>query len=272
MNLLLYGIYIPRRGLTLPTLPGVDGQSLFGISVRGLAAAVSESGLEPKPDLSALLAYEKVVAALHRSPAIGGVVPMRFGSTAMGRPQVRRLLHERREEYRTLLHEVAGCEEMGIRLLLSGATGGKGRVGTGEGTETEEGSDRYSSGKAYLEARRACYAKQEMDAGERERLVEQCRAAFAQVSRRLRSEHRTVRDPRTGQLYLMISLYFLVPRPSLPDFCRKASEIRQLLPCRLLLSGPWPPFNFVLPEAPTVAAAVEKIRPWGENDEDKPYR
>ena len=265
MNLLLYGIFIPRRGLTLPPVPGVDGGPLFEISDRGLAAAVSESAPEPVPDLSSLMAYEKVVAALHRSPAIGGVIPMRYGSTAVGRPQVRRLLRERREEYRALLQEVEGCEEMGIRLLLAAPAGGAGRAGTGEESEVEERPDRYLSGKAYLDARRACYAKQEMHAEERERLVEQCRAAFAKVSRRLRSEHRTVRDPRTGQLYVLISLYFLVPRPCLPDFCRKAGEMRQLLPCRLLLSGPWPPFNFVLPEPPTIAAAVEKIRPWGEN-------
>lgn len=266
MSLLLYGIFIARRGVPLPTLPGVGGQSLFAISERGLAAAVSESPPEPAPELSSLMAYEKVVAALHHSTAIGGVIPMRYGSTATGRQQVRRLLQERREEYRILLQEVAGCEEMGIRLLLSGS------AGAGRGGEVGDGPDRHWSGTAYLETRRACYAKKEMQAGERERLVERCRAAFARVSRRLRSEHRTVRDPGTGQLHLLISLYFLVPRPSLPDFCRKAGEIRQLLPCRFLLSGPWPPFNFVLPEAPTLAAAVGKIPPWGVNDDDKPCR
>ena len=264
MSLLLYGIFIPQRGITLPALPGVDGQSLFKISDGGLAAAVSESAPELAPEISSLLTYEKVVAALHRSPVIDGVIPMRYGSLAADGPQVRRLLRERREEYQSLLLDIKGCEEMGIRLLLPGASGEEDPTGSGEGTEVENGPERYSSGKAYLEARRVGYAKQETHAGARERLIEQCRAAFAGVSRRLRSEHRTVRDPRTGRLQILISLYFLVPRPFLSDFCRKAGEIRQLLPCSLLLSGPWPPFNFVLPEAPAFAATVEKKGPWGK--------
>jgi hypothetical protein len=127
---------------------------------------------------------------------------------------------------------------------------------------TETRSDqRFSSGTAYLEACRHRYAGVERLSGEKERQVERCRTAFSSVSRRMLSECRAVRDPGTGQVLQLVSLYFLVPRPSLPDFCRKAAEIRKLLPSRPLLSGPWPPFNFVLSELPPFTASPEKKSP-----------
>lgn len=264
MSLILYGIFIPNNGVALPTLLGVDGQPLLEIRAGGLAAAVSKSTQKPAPEISSLMAYEKIVAALHRSPTIGGVIPMRFGSTAASPPQVRSLLNERRQDYKALLRDIEGCEEMGIRLLLPCVSGWKGQNGTAGEAEDKNESQRPASGKAYLEARRACYANQEIHVAEKELIVEQCRAEFAQVSRRLRSEHRTVRDPRSNQLHTLVSLYLLVPRPSLPDFCRKAGEIRHLLPCKLMLSGPWPPFNFASPEAPTFTAPLKQKPPGGK--------
>lgn len=41
------------------------------------------------------------------------------------------------------------------------------------------------------------------------------------------------------------SLHFLVPRTLAPAFSEKARLLRQSAGARMLLSGPWPPYNFV---------------------------
>ena len=48
--------------------------------------------------------------------------------------------------------------------------------------------------------------------------------------------------PATG---LLISLYFLTPATYADEFLRKARHIRPPSAAKLLLSGPWPPYNFV---------------------------
>ena len=95
MKYLLYGIvredlagYAPQPGIRL-------------LTAHGLAAAVSavEETTSP-PSVSSLLAYEKVVEAIHARQA---VIPMRYGCVMESESVVIRLLEDHRPEYETLL-------------------------------------------------------------------------------------------------------------------------------------------------------------------------
>jgi hypothetical protein len=47
----------------------------------------------------------------------------------------------------------------------------------------------------------------------------------------------------------MLSLYFLVPKKSIDPFRRVFRHMRRRMETtKLLLSGPWPPYSFVLPD------------------------
>jgi hypothetical protein len=46
----------------------------------------------------------------------------------------------------------------------------------------------------------------------------------------------------------MLSLYFLVKREEVEKFRQIFQAFASRYSARILLSGPWPPFNFVLPE------------------------
>jgi hypothetical protein len=262
MTLLIYCIF--RSGSVPPdlSLAGVADQPVFPVECGGLAAAVSMFCKQgANPDFAGLLVYEKVIGFLHRSSATGGVVPMRFGNLADGELQVRRNLTERSGEYGTLLREVAGCEEMGIRLLLPSPPVSACRTDAGPMPENGAGRRGSFAGTTYLADRRLHYAEREGLTRERDRLIEKCHSAFSGLFAKWGTESRTVRDPQTRQLQTLLSLFFLVPRSNLPSFRRKFRKIHPDIPGRVLLSGPWPPYNFVLSDSSKTrffAASSEK--------------
>src|SRR5208337_3085761 len=98
-----------------PELIGVNGEHVLFIPAQGLSGAVSrvvpsELALNPPR----ILAYERIVARLHCRYT---VIPMRYGSVLDEECRVVRLLEERRDQFSALLSELAGCVEMGVRVL-----------------------------------------------------------------------------------------------------------------------------------------------------------
>jgi hypothetical protein len=224
-------------------LLGVGGRPVYRVSHRRLSAAVS--GIAPpdlSPDLSRLRAYERVVDACHRQ---GAVIPMRFGSVVSQESQLIKLLDDHDSYYETLLGELADCVEMGLRVLLPAASlagGTPGGAETGrevaalQPTAPAAASERL--GLTYLTARKAHYARQDRWTEEYRQAAVRCREQFAGLYAKCKTEAPSPRLP-------LLSLYFLVPRPALASFRRAFRQFSETEPARLLLSGPWPPYNFV---------------------------
>lgn len=218
---------IPERDLP----QGVEGSSVIVVWNNGLGAAVSK--ISPgalSPTIPRLKAYQRVVEILQRNRT---VIPMRYGCACETRAQVVQLLKDRGEEYRALLDKVGDCVEMGIRLLLPQAPSA-GLPGDAAGPGVR------SSGRAYLEARRERYAAQNRAAAGQERLVEAITTRLGGLFTQRRNE--TFSSYR-GRL---ASLYFLVPRNQVEAFRQAFRDLRVGDSAKLLLSGPWPPYNFVL--------------------------
>lgn len=197
--------------------PGVSKQ-LFVVEEDELAAAVSPwPEEEPLMEVSRLLAYENSIACFHASRT---VIPLRFGCVVDGESEVLRLMREHRVEYDELLDRLEGQAEMGLRLWW--------RPGTEESVPS-------TAGARYLAALRRRHGG----------LVppEQCLAArFAEHLNGLYSERRNEATPAAGGR--LLSLYFLVPKASLADFRATIREIALHPDMKLLVSGPWPPYNF----------------------------
>ena len=258
MSQLLYCVFRPRPGQTPDPLQGVDGQPVMVAECGGLAAAVSSCAPAlPEPAPSRVLAYAKVIEAFHRISPTAGAIPMRYGSLFEEESQVIRFLTDRSREHAALLQEVEGREEMGFRLLLPTASGPAPQrfphLETGPETQSAP------SGKTYLAGRRARYAEEERMTEEIRLLAERSRGALGGLFDKCKIERRTVTDPRSQTPNALLSLYFLVPRVSLPQFRRRFGELRLTLPTRPRLSGPWPPYNFVLPKTASTGQAVSGI-------------
>ena len=235
MNYLLYCIFRSAEH-EMPRLPrGVEEQPVLLVNEKDLSAAVSWFPYpELVPNVRKALAYEAVVEWLFRYHT---VIPMRCGCLFQNCRQIRQLLGERRQEFLVLLGELDGLVEMGIRIRLDSAS-----------EEIHNHalcvSPRFlpllpRCGAAYLTARREHYAVRAGGSSQLNEIANRICAQLSGVFVRSRAESTAGAD---GPL---LSLYFLVPSMSVESFSQAVRSIPRQLPCRLLLTGPWPPYNFV---------------------------
>ncbi len=94
--------------LRLPGRPGGASpeRGMCAVTAHGLAAVVSQAEeASAAPSVSALLAYERVVEAIHASRA---VIPLRYGCLMESQSAILRLLADHRQEYQALLGRLGG--------------------------------------------------------------------------------------------------------------------------------------------------------------------
>ncbi|MGA3096319.1 MAG: GvpL/GvpF family gas vesicle protein [Bryobacteraceae bacterium] len=217
MKYLLHGVMRQNPGGWLPEL------GMRVLTAHGLAAAVSAvEDISPPPSISRLLAYEKVVEAIHARQA---VIPLRYGCVMESESAVIRLLEDHRQEYDALLTRLLGMTEIAIRALWPA----RDRILPGLPS---------SPGAAYLASLRACYNSAIALAPEEAQLADQITSLLSDCSTEQRRE---VSSSGRG---LIVSLYFLTPAADANEFLRQARQIRPPSAAKLLLSGPWPPYNF----------------------------
>ena len=250
MSYLVYCILGAGGGAATPV--GVDGQPIRLIEEGGLGAAVSRVSAPTdgmRPDTSRLLTYEKVVEALHRGRA---VLPVRYGCLLADESEVIELLRSHRRAYRSALRELEGCEELGVRILAEDAEGGRGA--------SRPDVPGPSPGSAYLAARRVHYEERDGRSEGQVATAERCRAAFAGLFVKYKVEYPSGSHPIF--LIPLLSLYFLVKRENLDAFHRAFQSLSRGDAARMLLSGPWPPYNFV-PSEETSPTPIPPPSPTG---------
>jgi hypothetical protein len=219
--------------------PGIGGENVYLVSEEGLSLAVSTNGqTADSSELAGLRAHAQVVAALNRFQT---VIPLRYGCRLAREDQVSGLLKERHSHYETLLRELDGCVELGLRLLVPerpGASVPLPRRGPGDGADSR-------AGLAYLKARQTYYDRLENWGLEHRQLAQELAAIFAGLVRQVKTEGPGPRLP-------LLSLYLLVPREAVKECRQRFRRFNQETEYGLLLSGPWPPYNFVVdqPESP----------------------
>ena len=260
------------------SLMGVDDQPVVQVSNNGLVAAVSRITREDlKPDVSLIMDYKKVVDSFHREQTI---IPMRYGCLLKEKKQVAQLLEKNRTQYEALLKKLDGCVEMGIRVLIDdcrltprlnpqrGSATAEIERGEIENLKNSklENSDPQSAtesfkiqnpkskilGRAYLTSRKAHYEQEDKLGKETDTIIEQYRNAFSGLYIKFKAEHPSIDNLKFSIVNHqsqtpnpLVSLYFLVPRQSVERFRRVFRRICREQSAKVLLSGPWPPYNFV---------------------------
>ena len=247
MSYLVYCILNGHRGPARPSIMGVRHQIVWMLECDGLCAAVSETGAESDAEiadteiagaeisndasvlrLEHLVPYAKVVEAFNRGET---VVPMRYGCRFKSVAEVRNWLRQRAGQFHALLARLDGCVEMGVRALQMEAAGLGGDGAAGPMPAPAAAS---STGAAYLAARRSHFAITERA----ERIAQTVRDA---LSGRFRE---AMVETRGAGASAMVSLYFLVERAALGGFRTAFGGIGGAH-AALMLTGPWPPYNFV---------------------------
>jgi hypothetical protein len=218
-------------------ITGVKGKEVSFVTGHDLCAAVSDmSSVEGAPPVSELLAYGKVVEDLHRLKA---VVPMRYGCFLDEVRDIQRILKEKKSQYESLLEELEGHVEMGIRILLSEQEVKRHHRSRKRQPQKEE---HPVNGRNYLVLRKAHYRMMDDTSQHHQMLLDRYIHAFSGLYGKYRTETAT----KNGAVIL--SLYFLVPGSAVNRFRESFQRVVDDGSSKTLISGPWPPYNFVVPD------------------------
>lgn len=256
MSTLIYCIFEHPPPSGLEAIKGIGGEPLSLVEANGLIAAVSPI-VPPDltPNLERLRQYQTIIEGFHNDCT---VIPMRYGCLVAEESEVIRILKIHGEEYRRLLRELEGCDEMGIRVLRSASAPDEPprQTGSGPGGSLEHQANQIKftiqnkpsdhPGQAYLAVRKAHYHDEETINRETMALIEDYRKVFAGLFVKLKKEGPSRGRTRTAvHKTLLFSLYFLVPKKSVKAFRRVFQGLPDKEGQKILLSGPWPPYNFV---------------------------
>jgi len=248
MKYLLYCIFRRQSEGPGEVPSAVDGSPVRFVEADGLCAAVSEIDcIDPSAHMSAAIAYHRVIESFHRRFT---VIPFRFGTILCEKAEIENVLRKKSRRYGELLQELEGCDEMGIRVLLNHAHE---PAGTRPADERSSSPGGACSGKAYLEARASHYSIESLEEQANAARTARFCAVFHGMFTKFKSD---ISEPG------LVSLYFLVPRDCLARFREAFAGMGPQEPDKIMLSGPWPPYNFVLPED-----SRELTAPLGETSE-----
>jgi len=227
---LAYAVLDADQPFRLPAIRGLWDAQLRTQEVRGLRVVYSRPAPQPAvPDIEQLQAFYKVIKQLH---ARYDVLPLRWGQYFPDPQALTRAITADADLYLRRLTRLVGATEMGIRFLPTGAQ------------STPEAISRptpHSRGRAFLEQRRAHYGMEAAGQAQRCRIEELCRNSFAGLFQELKGE--TI-QAQGADSQTMILVYFLIPRTLVERFRQTYADLRPPMGVRMLLTGPWPPFNF----------------------------
>jgi hypothetical protein len=162
---------------------------------------------------------------------------MRYGCFLNGIMAIRNTLKERRRQYENLLVQLEGHVEMGIRILLPQKE--RRDALSIAGTTAQPKDEQSVDGRAYLALRKVHYQMHDETLQGRQAHIDRYIQAFSGLYAR----HRTETDTKNGAVIL--SLYFLTPESKVNRFRETFGRVAENGDARAMLSGPWPPYNFV---------------------------
>ncbi len=110
------------------------------------------------------------------------------------------------------------------------------------GTTAQPKEEQSVDGRAYLALRKVHYQMQDETLQGRQALIDRYIQAFSGLYAR----HRTETDTKNGAVIL--SFYFLTPESKVNRFRETFGRVAENGDAKALLSGPWPPYNFVTPD------------------------
>jgi hypothetical protein len=245
---------VPARMRVPPGLPRARRPELLQIAPR-LFAVVADV---PLPDYSGdrieaklrdlewvaaiAVAHERVVEYL-AARADATVLPMKLFTMFASRDKARENLRAQKKIFTAALRRVRGCKEWGLRIVRSGRRGAPARHA--EDARAAGAGARFLAAKKQLRDDAVTAAREAAEAADRAYLM---LVPFSRLSRRRTDV------PETATAPPLVEAAFLIPAERTARF--RAAAKRAAAGCRsagadLVLTGPWPAYNFVQPGTET---------------------
>ena len=218
MPLLPYCVFL--SGLQLPAIvTGVQEAPILCVEDEGLSVLYSEVAIlsqDPGELAQAAMLFQSTVQQVFGA---GMVIPFRFPTLLANTEALREHLKANRGRYRTGLTRLNGMAQMEVRL--SRLSSGPAAPDTSPSTGTE-----------YLKARQA-----------------QAQVLASAVEALQKAAGPLVHDWRTRESGGVTRAYALIPHDRAAEFKREIGFVRLSGGTRAVISGPWPPSEFLPEEA-----------------------
>lgn len=239
MKLLLYCVSGAQSVQDSITIKGVQGSDIRFVRSGKLAAVVSEfDSSQGAMDVQSLMIYHDVIDNCFK---FGALIPFRFRTVLKDDEEVKRHLDGRGTEYESKLGYLTGKTEMGVRLIVEKSPK--------ESLISENVEDDCSSsenpGKSYLAKRKALYGVQESFDAKCESCIEALKMTLKGLFVDLKIEPSTKTATGAQEKETLISVYCLIQKDSVDRFRMAIEELKPSLDAKILMSGPWAPYNFV---------------------------
>lgn len=214
-----------------PPRPAVLTGGLRWIDVYGLGAVVGdlEPGQVRAADRERLQDYADRISLIHRDETL---IPMRFGCVCDSDEAICRLINRHRSRLLALLDDLDDCAEFGIRLLLPAHPPAATSPPPPAHADARPGHSHLAAIRMRVDGEALAAQRARQAGGALERAVaglfRDRREEFAQIGGR---------D--------LLSVYFLVPRGTAAAFVEQLQADPSLSSGTGLITGPWPPYNFV---------------------------
>jgi len=239
---IVYGLLNQKDNINNINITGISDQPVSIMDCGNLYAIVSPSNIQQvsQPSKNDLLAYHHVIDYFHKDHTI---IPMRFGSTFEITTALSDYVAKNNESFIQVFNRISGCSEMGINVISIGPH-------KKDATNTKK----YASGIDYLTKRKQHYHQIDQAIDDIRNIEKIISHEFKGMFLEMRKERKT---PMTGKG--LWSFYFLVKKENIQRFSETFNEIRLETHNKWMLSGPWPPFNFVTEEKKTQGLPLESL-------------
>jgi hypothetical protein len=249
-----YGI-VPAEAAPSVGATGVTGGAVEALTAGTLSVLVSEVpseefGAEPlRANLNDLEWLERVAreheGVLDELVTQTTVVPLRLCTIFADRDGARHMLEREREPLIGALARLEGREEWGVKLLVDGD-----RLAATAAPASEPAPG--EGGAAYLARRRTERQTREAARSLAAQLVDEVDGALrahAIAAVRLRPQNREL-SGHTGDM--LLNAAYLLDADEVADLRATAAELRERHAehgAQIIVTGPWPPYNFAAGEA-----------------------
>lgn len=223
----------------LAEIKGIDGSELAAFSHNGLTAVLGETSREKASATTEnVLAYAKAIEGLFRYDA---VLPLRYGTLMDSEKSVIALLEKYGATFKKNLQRLANKEEFSLKVLWDYENGSnkiKQQMEIDE-TNTQPLFPGNSATKEYL-------LRKVKEHRFENALLEHAEQLIGEICLLVEQFNPVHHFKKMVSKTMVLDAVFLLERGQKVDFSQAIGQLKnQHEDLRFLLTGPWPPYNFI---------------------------
>jgi hypothetical protein len=216
-----------RKPLPMEAVLGVSGNQVFLYPASDLAVIVSEHNTTEALDQNSGMEHARVVADcfVHST-----VLPFRFGTIFNDDESLRKSIRSNRRQFLSNIDKLRGKTEMHLKIFVDDCCG----HAVEKRLSTEGMSQEY-------------FTNLRQNAGRQRERQTRARAVSFQMHRLFLPLDEEVSCRLTEGGKMVLDIAHLIDRKSVDRYVNKFSTTSAAMKeCQMQLSGPWPPYHFVL--------------------------